>query len=453
MTELKTIIPPDSRVKGLLGRGRGGDGPLRWTSFLLRLPVEEGVLLYNSLTLELLLVPGELASELEAPGTALREALHRRWFLVPPELDEHGLVREIRQTLRLMNPPASWITKYTVLTTTACNARCAYCFEEGWSPRTMSLETADRLADYMLAHSAGHPFGIDWFGGEPLVNRRAMDRICTRLHNAGAGFKSVMTTNGYLLDPETIRADAALWQLWACQITLDGREEAYNRIKNYIYPGVNAYRRVRGNIHAMTEAGVKVTIRMNFDLSNLEEISLLTEELIEEFRGESRVLVTPIILYEKEGPGAKPRTPETRQALQEAQQRLLDRLGAGGLNRPARLPRTQNFHMCMADSGDKLTVFPDGEIGLCEQHNRSNLVGHLDSPELDGAAMQRTCALRPEIPACGDCPLFPGCIRLDICPNQICHPQRRAAREEQKRNSIRYEWEQYKLKTGGSRHE
>ena len=444
MKDLLTVIPADHRVKMLLGKGRGGEGPLRWTGFLFRLPVKEGMLLYSTLTLELVLVPPELVPGLETPAGALREALHKRWFLVTPGLDEHSLALEIRQTLRLLEPPAPWITKYTVLTTTACNARCAYCFEENWVPRTMSLETADRVADYMLAHSEGHPFQIDWFGGEPLVNRRVMDRICTRLSEAGASFRSGMTTNGYLLDPETAAADAALWRLKACQITLDGREEAYNRIKNYVYPGVNAYRRVLGNIHAMAAAGVSVTIRLNFDLSNLEEIRLLIEELIGEFRGEANVGVTPIILYEHEEPGSVPWTPEVREALQTARLELMARLEAGGLGRPGRLPRAQFCHMCMADSGDKITILPDGEIGLCEQHNRAHLIGRIDSPDLDEAARQAACALRPEIPACADCPLYPGCIRLALCRNQICHPQRRASREQQKLNSIRMEWEQYK---------
>lgn len=441
MTELKTVIPADRRVRMLLGKPRGGEGPLVWTSFQIRLPVEEGVLLYNTLTLELRLIPAELVPALEAPTGELRAWLHRHWFLVAPELDEHALVRELRQTLRLMEPPASWIRKYTVMTTTACNARCAYCFERRWAPRTMSPETADRVAEYMLAHSAGHPFQIDWFGGEPLVNRRVMDRICARLAEAGAVFRSGMTTNGYLLDPETAGADAARWRLKSCQITLDGREAAYNRIKNYVYPGVNAYRRVLGNIHALAAAGVQVLIRMNFDLSNLEEIRLLTEELIEEFRGEANVGATAMILYEDED---APRSPEERAALQNARLELLARLEQGGLGRPGRLPRALLFHMCMADSGDMVTVLPDGELGLCEQHNREHLIGHIDGEALDEAALEAARALWPEIPACADCPLYPGCIRLRLCRNQICHPQRRASREQQKRNSIRMEWEQYK---------
>ena len=441
MEKLLTIIPADRRVRMLLGKARGGEGEPVWTSFLFRLPVEEGVLLYSTLTLELVLVPAALVPGLEQPEGALREALRERWFLVPPDLDEHALVRELRQTLRVMEPPAPWIRKYTVLTTTACNARCAYCFESRWEPRTMSLETADRVADYMLAHSAGHPFQIDWFGGEPLVNRRVMDRICARLTEAGAVFRSGMTTNGYLLDPETAAADVALWRLNACQITLDGREAAYNRIKNYVYPGVNAYRRVLGNVHALAAAGVKVLLRMNFDLSNLEEIRLLTEELIGEFRGEANVGATAIVLYEDED---APRSPEERAALQSARLELMARLEAGGLGRPGRLPRALLFHMCMADSGDMVTILPDGELGLCEQHNREHLIGSIDGDGPDEAAMEAARALWPEIPACGDCPLYPGCIRLRLCRNQLCHPQRRASREQQKLNSIRMEWEQYK---------
>ena len=62
----------------------------------------------------------------------------------------------------------------------------------------MSLETAERLADYMLAHSGGKPFRIAWFGGEPLLNLRVIDRISARLQAAGANYHSQMDSNGFL---------------------------------------------------------------------------------------------------------------------------------------------------------------------------------------------------------------------------------------------------------------
>lgn len=60
--------------------------------------------------------------------------------------------------------------------------------------------------------------------------------------------------------------------------------------------------------------------------------------------------------------------------------------------------------MCMADSGDMVTILPE----------------------------------------CVDCPICPGCIRLKYCPSQICHRQRRDERVERHRISMGYEWDLYR---------
>ena len=146
MNEIITVLPGDPRVRRLLGPGRGAGASLRWSVFLIRQPTEDGLLLYNALTLDLLHVPAALLPALESPRGELRERLRRDWYLVPEGLDQHATVHELRELLRIVDPPKSWIRKYTVFTTTACNARCAYCFERGWEPRTMSPETADRAA-------------------------------------------------------------------------------------------------------------------------------------------------------------------------------------------------------------------------------------------------------------------------------------------------------------------
>lgn len=438
-----TVLPPNRILSRLLGAGRGADGPLVWSSFLLRQPTDEGLLLFNTLTLRLIHVSRDLVPALEAPAGALRDWLRRKWFLVPPGMDEHQTVRELRQTLRLMNPPADWIRKFTILTTTACNARCAYCFEQGWTPVTMTPETADRVTGFILRRSGGHRIRIDWFGGEPLLNRRAMDRISARLRDAGADYNACMTTNGYLFARQTLAEDLRLWRLLECQITLDGREQAYNRIKNYVYPGVNAYARVIDNIHALADAGVQVRLRLNFDRSNLEEIRLLAEELGREFGGHPAISAYANILYEFEDEGA-PRSGAERAALEQARRELLELLEQSGLWQPAPLIREPRWHMCMADSGDMLTVLPDGRLGLCEQYVREHLIGSIDRPETDAAEEAEFRALRPEIPECADCPLYPDCIRLRRCRNQLCHRQRREGWEAQRRRSMQAEWERFR---------
>lgn len=443
MEQLITIIPPDKRVRQLLGEGREGQGPLGWTSFLLRQPTEEGLLLYNTMTLQLIHVPQTLVPALEAPAGELRDWLRRKWFLVPADLDEHAAALELREILRAMKPPAEGIERYTVLTTTACNARCFYCFEKDWEPRTMSPETADKAADYMLAHSRGIPFRIDWFGGEPLVNLRAIDRICRRLSDAGAAYRSHIVTNGYLFDPDVIARAASLWRLQKAEITLDGVGERYDRIKDYKTGGAGAFERVVANVRALTAAGVRVIIRMNFDSHNMDEIGRLTDWLIGEFRGNPLLRAYPSPLNEDPDDPTAWRTDEERERLNAVELEMRDRLLRAGLRQDLYLPREMETNMCMADSGCMITILPEGQIGLCEAWDRSGFIGSLDSPELDEAGLEAVRAPRPEIPACADCPLYPGCIRLKLCPNRLCHPQRRWMLEDRRKRSMMLEWNNF----------
>ena len=446
MKELITVIPAARMPRLLLGEGRETGAPLVWSSFLLRQPTDEGLLLYNTLTLELLHVPAALVPALEAPAGALREELRRKWFLVPADLDQHAAALELRKTLQTMEPPANRLKKYTVFTTTACNARCFYCYEKDWTPRTMAPETADRLADYMLAHSGGKRFQIDWFGGEPLVNLRVIDRISARLRDAGAAYRSHMTSNGYLFDTELIARAKELWRLELIQITLDGVGETYDKIKNYKTGGEGAFRRVTDNIEALARAGIRVHVRMNFDLHNLDRIRELADWLTARYAGVPNIAAYPIPLIEDPDEPAAWHTDAERELLCAAELELRARLEAGGLRRPLPLPREPELRMCMVDSGCMITVLPGGEIGLCQNYDSSGFIGSLDGPALTEEALCSGRALREEIPACADCPIYPGCIRLKLCPTQICYPQRRHVREEVKKRSMLAEWKTYQLR-------
>ncbi|MBR7009968.1 MAG: radical SAM protein [Oscillospiraceae bacterium] len=441
--ELIQVLPAAPRLRLLLGKGRETGAPLVWTSFLLRQPTDEGLLLYNTLTLELLHVPSALLPALEAPTGALRDTLRRKWFLVPQDLDQHAAALELRSTLQEMEPPAEQLKKYTVFTTTACNARCFYCYEKDWTPRTMSLETADKLTDYMLAHSGGTRFQIDWFGGEPLVNVRVIDRICSRLQEARARYCSQMTSNGFLFDTAMIARAKELWKLEKVQITLDGMGETYDRIKDYKTDGKGAFRRVTDNISALAAAGIVVHIRMNYELYNLPEIEKLADWLVERYRGIPRVAAYPAPLFEDPDNPDVWHTEAERDLLCAAELDMRDRMEAGGLRRSLPLSREPELYMCMADRGSMITVLPDGEIGLCQNYDSSGFIGSLDGPALTQQELYSGRILREEIPACSDCPIYPGCIRLKLCPNQICYPQRRHLREEIKKRSMLMEWKQY----------
>ena len=125
-----------------------------------------------------------------------------------------------------------------------CNLRCQYCFADtgayGGSRGLMSTEVGRAAIDFLMKAS-GHRnhVEVDLFGGEPLLNKAVCREIVTygrkRAAECGKTIKLTITTNGTLLDEDTIRwidendIDAVL--------SLDGRKE----IHDFMRPTAGGY--------------------------------------------------------------------------------------------------------------------------------------------------------------------------------------------------------------------
>jgi radical SAM protein with 4Fe4S-binding SPASM domain len=97
----------------------------------------------------------------------------------------------------------------------------------------------------------------------------------------------------------------------------------------------------------------------------------------------------------------------------------------------------------MADRGDSVTILPDGKLGLCEHYNRDHFIGDIRSGSLDEDMVRQFSLLREEIPECADCPLYPVCLRLQNCPCEICHRQRRDDLVQQEQQAMLEAWGKY----------
>ena len=152
--------------------------------YVVEQPVDEGLLLYHTMTKAmLLLTPKEAMVYKEHPANLTQ--LIELWFLVPQSHDDRLLSRQVRDVAKMLQKKSDAITSYTILTTTDCNARCFYCYEMGRSRIPMSHETAMQTADYIISHCKGKKVSLRWFGGEPLYNKPVTTQICQRLKDAG----------------------------------------------------------------------------------------------------------------------------------------------------------------------------------------------------------------------------------------------------------------------------
>ena len=430
---MKTIIPTTPLIEQMIGQQKRADGQqYRLMTYVVQQPVDDGLLLYNTLTCSLLLLTPDEAADI----TAQRELIDR-WFLVPEAHDDQKLCRQVRQMAALLTPAPKVVTSYTILPTTGCNARCFYCYEQGTKPVTMTAETASQVVRYIVAHRGDEKITLRWFGGEPLVNAKVIDQICTELNGQGVPFRSEMTTNGYLFDADMVQRAKNLWQLQKVQITLDGTAQTYNRVKAYVYQGVNAFERVLENIGQLIAVGIRVLIRLNVDKHNIGEMAELAELLHQHFGSNEHLSVYSHELFGE-------RTPEDNATLFAQRMQLEQQIAKHGILRIKELPKDIHLNQCMADNDGSVVIAPDGHLGKCEHFIDREFFGHIDSEERDMAIIRKFKERRAEIEACATCPFYPQCYRLVMCENDSgCIPETRQVVMHNMMASIKYEYERY----------
>lgn len=273
--------------------------------------------------------------------------------LVEKHVDELEYFQSIAER-RCKNAP--W--RYRILTTTACNAKCFYCYEKNVPLYSMTPETAERIAEFIENnyHTAPTlmPNIIEWFGGEPLMNVHACSRLCDILANKKIPFISEITTNGLLLNSSMLDDAIKFWNLKSMQITVDGVGKDYERIK-CVHAG--SFDKLINNIKAALEKGIHVNLRIN-ETGNLDSEKALLSSL-RELIGISRLLniyISP--LY----PDAKYVSRECMERVLSLEQKLFE---LGFADEEIFYAFRTRYVRCFSCTSHGFTVAPDGRLYNC----------------------------------------------------------------------------------------
>ena len=401
---MKIIKPINPLIEKMLSKKEIIDKDnLRPLCFVFEKEIEEGKLLFNSLTKELLLLED---------GEYPIEYLFNHRFLVPIEHDDIKFVDEIRNLTKMLFPIRG-INSYTILTTTDCNARCFYCYEKGIEKISMDKSTALDVVDYIIAHKEkDKDVHLAWFGGEPLYNIDAINIITNKLKEKGINYTSSMISNGYLMDEETSKVAKENWNLKRIQITLDGTHDIYNRRKAYIYSD-DAFNRVINNIHHLLDREIRVTIRLNLDDRNYEDLKELIYYLTKEFNGNKYLNVYSHLIFQTYWDNSEGRIKE----LYDKQNKISEYIYANKLARIKKLEDKPKINHCMADSGKSVVILPDGKLHMCEHINENETFGTIYDDKGYKEAHKLWCERYPIIEECKNCKLYATCIKLKHCPN------------------------------------
>lgn len=173
-----------------------------------------------------------------------REEIQEAWLELH-HLQKAGLLYSSDDYLDVegsMELPQSAVVKALCLHVSHdCNLRCKYCFaatgDFGTGRKVMTIETAKQAIDFVIKKS-GHRRNIevDFFGGEPLmamdVVRETVDYARGLEEKHGKCFRFTITTNGVLLDDETI--DYINKEMSNIVLSLDGRESVNDHMRKTV---------------------------------------------------------------------------------------------------------------------------------------------------------------------------------------------------------------------------
>lgn len=421
-----TLVEPKPHIDRLWGKQRVEEGRrYRLMRYVFRVNHDGKVLLHNVVTGRLVVLDqaeADMLGSLPSDFCPEMEPLITEHYLVPEDYDEHRQAVNLKRILHQLLPaqPAedSAITNYTILPTTACNARCYYCYECDVRKVTMTERTADDTVRFITEHCGPEKkVNIRWFGGEPTVAAGRIDQICEGLHNRGVRLVSNMTTNGYLFDDTMVSKAKRLWNLREVMISVDGTEKHYNEIKDYVNAQDNPYQRVLRNVELLLNHGIQVNLRMNFDVGNYPDfMDLLAEARVR--YGHHRLLHVYAFPVKGEYPD---KTGEVHHGgLAWSVDKLVelnDAASAAGFFRRSNELPSLFFANCAAGNPASMVITPEGNLARCTGifDRKDQFVGTVSA----GFTEQNYCDAWRHLadPAkCTDCTLYPGCILIEGCP-------------------------------------
>lgn len=421
---MNTIVEPKEHIARLWGKQKIKEGETyRMMRYVLKAEHEGTTLLHNVVTGQLVALEDAEAKVFNALPVTYSDKIEQlvsKHYLVPEGYDEHQQVVSLRKILRMLSVSKGEqsITKYSILPTTACNARCYYCFEQGVVPHTMNEETAGDIVDFInVMHGDGNKVYITWFGGEPTVASNRISQISKGLTEHGIEFESTIVTNGYLFDEALADTARGLWKLTSAQIAVDGTERNNNEIKSFVNAKDNPYHRVLRNIGLLLERSISVNLRMNFDLNNHEDFHGLLNDLKnmygDKYTGKLHVFATPVLGKHRDHNGILNHGSDTW--IDRKVSELSDLSRRYGFSQPTiKLPCLE-YSSCSAGDDAYVLIGPSGHLGRClECVDVSDAVGTIEAGVTDKALYDSWKDIA-DYKKCAKCCLYPWCVKMRHC--------------------------------------
>lgn len=252
---------------------------------------------------------------------------------------------------------------------------------------------------------------ITWFGGEPLLNTEIIGYICKELSDSGIKFSSSVISNGLLFHKGLIHMAKDEWKLKHVQISLDGTEEEYNKIKNYKTVCENPFRKVMDNIKRLLKNEVNVSVRLNISKSNAGNIRTLVEYISDEIAFNKYLVIYPAFV---EGLGKEHSLNDKEKV--DIIRTLFDVLPFYSFVwHRTRLYEMPSLYACMRENPSSVVIDADGSICRCEHDIGRKKQKYVRGSIRDdkGNTVERFCDIEVDYGMdgqCRRCKYYPRCL-------------------------------------------
>ena len=315
-------------------------------------------------------------------------------FLIDDDVDEFEIMK-FDNSFNKTSMPA----RYRILTTTGCNANCSYCYEVRNKVCTITPDTAKRIVDFIAKTNNGDKnVSIEWFGGEPLVNFKAIVMISDLLISQGYTIKSTMVSNGLLMTEEMLEYLISRDHLEKIQVTVDAIGDKYEKIKAV---PKGSFETLMKNMLMIANKGVSIQVRMNYK-DNDDELAELIDYFGKEIGFHHRILYYIYPMFD-----AVMMVPEE---TMDGVIKLNDRLVSNGLMHKEELYKfTYRLTRCFASNYNGYTIYPDGRLFNCTHvMNDEECIGSIDDYSVYNP--KRLKFVNDEVSdECRKCILYPNC--------------------------------------------
>ena len=330
---------------------------------------------------------------------------HKQGFIVEDGKDELSIVNYCRfRDTFLMNRPI-----YRILTTSTCNAQCFYCYEQGRPIQTMSKETALDTADFIISNTEEkEKVTLNWFGGEPLLNPDVITLIMQKLISelGSDRIDSSMITNASLFSKELISKAKETWNLNNIQITLDGMAEIHNKRKSYVN-NCFTFGKTIETIRLLLSEGFRVSLRLNYDKDNFNDIVNLIYFIHETFGNQENLICYAYPLFNTTS--NKEDSYVYCDDIPVYMPRIISALAKCGYYNPNMILQRRT-HACFATDPYSYVINSDGVLYKCtmDKMELSRSVGNVkDGIIMNSVLMEWTTPILPE--QCLNCVMLPIC--------------------------------------------